>query len=362
MLFQDISSGFLHDFLLVIRMFAVVLIFYLIYQIAKRIKEAGFISATMGFLIFLLGFGIMNFFITLALLYPGELLSNEFLLTINYMDLGSMAIYVILTEIDGAKHAPDADSDKFKYPLTAFSVIGLPILCVISQFNQSFFIFATIYILIPVVNCTEKFMERFENLEIVKQTKPLPWFFTGLSLAGFSNFVYLIFPDPNMVVISLMINTICMIFGSFMMSYAWNRLPNLSELNWMQKMEMLMVVNQNSSMQMYQYEFQKRESDIESDLASSAISGVDMLFKEILATEGHLSQIQHADKTITFSHGLASTCILITKGTSDEFRYRLNLFHLAFEKIYGAERLKTWGGDLAIFKKSDDIIRRYFLL
>ena len=123
------------------------------------------------------GFAAMHFVWSLEFLYPGEFLSGDYLFFINYFSIGTMVVYVILTEVDSVLHAPDVESSKFKYPLSVFSLVGTPIFLVISLFDRNYITAATIYIIIPIVICTDKFIGKFENLEIVKKARPVPWFF-----------------------------------------------------------------------------------------------------------------------------------------------------------------------------------------
>ena len=150
-----------------------------------------------------------------------------------------------------------------------------------------------------------------------------------------------------------------------MMTLCWNRFPNLSELDWMLKMERLLLIHRDSSGLLYQYDFiatssKDSKNQVEGSLAGSAIGGVDILLGEVLTSKGHINEIDHGNKKIIFSHGIATECILITTGASAEFRYRLNMFHLSFEKLYGGEKLITWNGEVSQFEKTRDLISKYF--
>ena len=120
-----------------------------------------------------------------------------------------------------------------------------------------------------------------------------------------------------------------------------------------------------SSGALYQYEFRKPSEGeegfkVESDMAGTAIGGVDMLLSEIVSSKGHINEIDHGGKKIIFSHGKHTACILIASSQSEEFRYRLDVFHLSFEKQY-KDALNNWGGDLSPFKKADDLVVSHFL-
>ena len=85
-----------------------------------------------------------------------------------------------------------------------------------------------------------------------------------------------------------------------------------------------------------------------------------MLLKEILASEGTIKEIDHGDKKIIFTQGVATVCILITKGKSKEFRYRLEVFQLSFEKEFKGEQLIEWSGEVKQFRKADELIVKHF--
>ncbi len=357
---QAFEGELVRDLTVILRFTAVFLLFYLAFQVGKKIKESKLLSATMGFSTFLLLFGLSQFFLSIIVLYPDIEQDDIFYLLLNLAMMLGMIFFIVLTEIESTGYGLET-SKKFKYPLSLFSLIGLALFFVISFISLSLMIFSIIIIIIPFIKATNDFMKKFEKLEIVKRSNPLPWFFAGLSLVGFSNFINSFSTDETFLYF-IIINTCCIIFGALMMTRAWNRLPSLSELDWMGKMERLMVVHENSSLQMYNYEFQKEvEGLFESELASSAIGGVDMLLKEILSSESHTKEIVHGNKNVVFSYGIATVCILITNGSSEEYRYRLNLFHLAFERQHGSEKLNSWAGDVAIFEKTDDLILKHFL-
>ncbi|MFX0101721.1 MAG: hypothetical protein ACFFCS_19305 [Candidatus Hodarchaeota archaeon] len=113
-----------------------------------------------------------------------------------------------------------------------------------------------------------------------------------------------------------------------------------------------------TSSTIYQYDFKQRK--VEGDLTGSAIGGVDMLLSEILASKGHIKEIDHGEKKITFNHGETTACMLITSGSSEEFKYRLEMFHLSFEKQF-YEYLTKFSGNVTPYAKSEDLIREFFL-
>ena len=131
------------------------------------------------------------------------------------------------------------------------------------------------------------------------------------------------------------------------------------------KMERLFVIDSVSSGVLYEYNFRSelhtdKEQQVEGDLAGSAMGGVDLLLSEILSTKGQIKEIDHGDKKVFFTHGIKTKSILVTAGHAEEFRYRLEMFHLSFENQF-SDVLLDWKGNITPFSKADDLIRNYFI-
>ena len=102
------------------------------------------------------------------------------------------------------------------------------------------------------------------------------------------------------------------------------------------------------------------KQSITGNLVGGAIGGFDMVLSEILGSNEHIKEIDHSENKIIFSYGAATACILITNGTSKEFKYRLEMFHLTFEKRFNKEILKNWDGSVNQLTKIDDLIQQFF--
>ena len=199
------------------------------------------------------------------------------------------------------------------------------------------------------------------ELKIIKQSNPIIWFAVGLSIAGFSNFFYSeIFTALLDIYLILALNSVCVILGGLMMTKGWHSFPSSKEFNWIKKITRLIVIHRKTSVPLLVYNFQEAKK-IDGALAGSAISGINMLLKEILSSKGHIKQIDHEDKKIYFTHGEQTVSILITSGDSEEYKYRLELFELDFEREYGIDILKQFDGDVTIFKESDELLKKHFL-
>ncbi len=366
-----IEHGIFRDITLIFIWMSFVMLLYISFQVGRRIKDAKIISATTGFTVYILTFSMFLLFSSLPNLYAGLFPiifeGNAFFYMFgSIFYLSGMYLFIFLLEIDNVKNNPFYEKRRVNYPLSLISffliIICSPFIILINELIPILFG----VIVPPFIVASAIFMRTFQSLEIVKRAKPMPWFFTGLLISGMSNFLYSNLFASFMANLIPIIRAICILSGCIMTVYAWNRIPNYSEFNWMMKMEQLIVIHINSSTLLYQYNFISQDRDKESDskgiLAGSAMGGIDMLLKEVLTSTGHIKEIDHGDKKIIFTHGSATACVLIVSAPSMEFRYRLEMFHLSFEKRFGGEKLNNWDGEVSIFNKTDDLIQNNFLL
>jgi len=368
MYFQLLGEGISRDIILLMRFLAVVIIFFMAFQVGKKIKDTGIFSTTTGFAVFLITLGLFHFLIALPNLY-NEVLPELFYYTaINTIFLTGMFSFIFFTELDKYLHSSHQNKEKVFFPLSIISLVGVIILGILAFFLIISVIFIFMFIVIPLIIATNIFLKPYKSFEIIKRSKAKELFYFGLSLAGLSNFLIMdIFFTFFGYWIVFFINTILIISGGLLMTWTWNKLPSLSELDWMLKLERLFVIHRESSKLMYHYDFQISSEkasvfQLEGDLVSSAIGGVNIILREILASNGYIKEINYGDKNIIFSNGVATVCILITGGHSSEFKYRLKMFHLSFEKQFDGEKLKDWNGNLKIFEKTYNLINRFFSL
>ncbi|MBD3197734.1 MAG: hypothetical protein GF317_21965 [Candidatus Lokiarchaeota archaeon] len=351
-----------HDLLLLFHYFAIFTLIYLVFQIGKKIKEGKTISMTTGFTVYMISYTIFVYFTGIPAIYPDlmKFFVNYIFLVMNIYILG-MITYIFFSELEDNLYKKDESKmRKFNYPLTIVSLIGFSIFVILGLFGIYDPIVSFFIVIIPFIIATDKIIRRFANLEVVKRVEPGRWFYTGLTLTGISNAI-----SSFWMLIGewfLIIRYITVIVGSLLMVYGWRLLPNLSELGWMRKMEQLFVIHSMSSSLLFRYDFKTKqeESNFDSDLAGSAMGGVDMLLSEILENKGHIKEIEHEDKKLFFSNGKYTTSILITEGHSDEFRYRLDMFELNFEKEFGEKQLKKFSGEITSFNQADGLIREFF--
>ncbi|TXT58773.1 MAG: membrane protein of unknown function [Promethearchaeota archaeon] len=337
---------------------------YLTTLIAVKARQGNLLSTTTGFAVYMGFYCLYVFASTLPFLYLSEIDTidfnlYQFIFTIFYF-LG-IIFFVFLTEFDNKKHGEVPAKKPIPYLLTIMALIGLILFLIFGIFKIYDWFITLFILLIPFIFASKEILTNFENLKIVQNFK-MNLFYSGLVIAGTSNglisFIFLFGIE------FLVLKDITIIIGSLLMVYTWKSLPPLSELNWIDKMQQLLVVHSETSALLFNYHFKmledSEERGLDSDLAGSAIEGIGMLLLEILADTGHLKVIDHGNKKIYFVHGRKSTSILISTGTLTEFQYRLEMFHIRFEKYFDAE-LSKFLGDISSFKNTESIVREVFI-
>ncbi|TXT61311.1 MAG: membrane protein of unknown function [Promethearchaeota archaeon] len=369
-MFQSIETlGF--DLLIVLHFFTSAGIFYLTYRTAKSIQQDHLFSSTTGFTIYLFSFGIYVFMSTFLMLYPESFFENRtssFSFVWNFIAFSiyiiGMILFVFLTEYDNKKNSIIEFSKPIPYLLTLISIIGFIAFIIVYSITVDIVIAVLIFgiVLFPYILVSTRLLRNFEPLELFKQKNPAKWFFPGLILSGTSNALislYFYFGP-----FSLAIRDGLVLLGTLLMAYGWKLLPDLKNLNWILKMEQLFIIHKGTSSLLYNYNFKvgenEREGSIDSDLAGSAIGGMEMLLSEILENKGRLNQIDHEDKKILFSHGKYTVCILIAEDYTEEINYRLDLFHLTFEKQFSDRGLSDFDGNVTPFREAESLVHEYF--
>ncbi|MFX0026330.1 MAG: hypothetical protein ACFE8M_07930 [Candidatus Hermodarchaeota archaeon] len=334
---------------------------------AREKKESKTISANSGFTLYLLSLGFYHLFNIFSFFYYDLIDPNLSKLAARMVYFIGMAIFIIFTDVDNASYTKRAQKKKYLYLPSLISILFVTVLLPLTVLFQIKFTYIFVGIIILFVIVGISFMSRFKTLELVKRSSLFKWFYAGLGLSGFANFLNIDIIRNLLGANLTIITSLSILIGCIIVTRAWYRLPSLSELDWMIKMERLLIIHLKSSILLYQYEFKKSSQldvrqTITGNLVGGAIGGFDMMLCEILGSKEHIKEIDHSEKKIIFSYGAATACILITDGTSKEFKYRLEMFHLTFEKRFNKETLKNWDGSVNQLKltKIDDLIQQFF--
>ncbi len=356
----DLPFGILRENLYFLRLLTIVVYLYIIFQIAQRIKEAGWISTTTGFTLYMIGFSIFQLGLTLQLFYENEVHEIDRVYNFaNFFYLVTMALYSLLNELDQKKYFTEELKGILGYKWSILSGLGFAIFIPFIILDTNNFNYAFLFMTIPFIASNLSFFRRFSSLEIIKKSHYAVWFGVGLAISGFSNFL-LTLPFLDMPVL-IALQALIVILGTLMMVYGWAQVPPLSELEWYTKLKQLIVIQRASSLVVYSYAFQtedKSKAD-NSVLAGGALSGIQTLLSEILDSKKLINQIDHDDKTIYFNHGASTTYVLFTQGKAFEFYERLTQFASAFEEKF-ANTIANWKGNLGDFEGADSILSKIF--
>ncbi|MFX0071189.1 MAG: hypothetical protein ACFFAO_08875 [Candidatus Hermodarchaeota archaeon] len=369
MFIQELAGGYnllVRDISFLINIAAMITLFFSSIQCGKKIKEGGKISASTGFTLFMLSFAFWFSILSAYDLYP-EIFPIKFDNFDNYVHLTfliGMFLLVFFIELDISRSHKSQKNSIFNFKLSI--VVGITYIVLVPFMIMNTLDAVIIFILAvpPVFLANDQFIKEFKKLVIVEKAKPLPLLTFGLALAGLSNFLHQA-SDYNLLGNWVeILQNICVLVGGIMFTKGWRSLPSLTELDWMEKMEQLLVIHRDTSSVLYSYYFQDRESTkkyTDKDLAGSAIGGINILLREILASKGYLKEIDYEDKKVFFIHGRAIICVLIANDSSEEFLFRLNSFSLEFEKQYWESTLKDWEGELDSFQSSETLIKSNFI-
>lgn len=388
MLFQVTGFPLFDDLFRTIRFLTPVVMFYLAYVSGKRIKEAGRWSAITGFTIYLIGMALFQFGSLLETTYP--LLDNffvdpaifkewpemrkdfnSFYNIFNYVYIIGMVIFNVLTEHSLIQLTGYMKRAKFKYIFSTFSVVSFFVLIALRflEFISKgvFYVFEAVFLLILSI----AYLKQFNSLYEVRRQKLAFWYFVGLFIGGMSNFLQNPLFIKTIGEWTYLLNSFIVLVGAFMQTWAWNRIPPLTELNWRLGLKQLVVIDKKSSVTLFQHGFIKekqlaefditstRKEELNAALTGSAIGGVASLLKELLKSEQSLNIIDHGDLTLYFNHSTYFTHVLITGLKSNEYSYRLSRFSAEFSKEFD-NIVDSWEGDIESFNSAKNLVRNIF--
>ena len=377
MIFQEIGTNLILDMSFCVRFFAPAFLFYLAYVAGKRIKDAGLVSAITGYVIYMIGMGIFQFGSLLETAYPsldrpeGNTAKYSVYDYCNYIYIATMIVYTVLTEQNLLASKQFTYKWRVRHVITILSVlfqaIFLPLTLVDIYPRGVLFIGQGILLSIVCL----AYLGKYNTLYMARRQRLSLWFFLSLVGSGASNFLQII---PILGEWGFFLNALIVIIGACMQNWAWNRIPTIIELNWLLGLKQLVVIKKEDSTTIFVYDFKKssknasdnqyRKDNTEStplkpSLAGAAFGGVIQLLKDVLSSEKDVNVIDYGDSKIYFSHGEEFSVILITAFSSEEYKYRVNVFAAAFEHKFHKE-LRHWNGEITAYAAARTIIHDIF--
>ncbi len=355
---------------------------------SQRSRESGLFSATTGLCALLIGIVLIQIAIFYALFYAPDEERTFVTMLGDIFAMVGLAFFVIFVEIDQARGIPKNARSKYPYRYTLLVIIILAILVpvVISEevgiLDSDLRFLLMGLIIIPAYLAARRYIRRFSDMQVVKRNNAPRRFFIGLILTGFSNFLPALLLFLGLAIYGVitsyivgwafLITSAIIVVGSFLMASAWAQFPRFEDLQWMRNLDRLIVFEGQGGIPLFDHAFSPVEADASPEdntkspknlspaLAAGAISGLDSLLGEILASEGgHINEIDYGEKKALFYRGKQAIFMLIVTISSQELLYRLEMFGLSFERQYTGDfvKLKTSAG---LFQGADSLMWKYF--
>jgi hypothetical protein len=133
---------------------------------------------------------------------------------------------------------------------------------------------------------------------------------------------------------------------------------------WDSCLEQLFVVHQNGSIVLFTCHFQENIISVNSgefdDLYGSAISMMDALLGEIVASKGHIKEITLDNEVLSYAFGKHCCFILFTACYLDEMKSRLDKFAVDFETRFAAKLAGNFIHDINEYEQALSLVEEHF--
>lgn len=151
-----------------------------------------------------------------------------------------------------------------------------------------------------------------------------------------------------------LIGSLIQLLGIAFFAFFFLKFPTLSEFDWKDKIEEVLLINKHGACLFYKSYIEKVDSYNE-NLISGAISLVNIMLKEILKPESReVSVIKKKGKlTYIFPSDLI-TGVIFSKKESKNIQFYIKQLVIKIEQVY-KNILLNWDGDLGIFDPIEDI-------
>nr|MDO8116662.1 hypothetical protein [Candidatus Sigynarchaeota archaeon] len=359
--------GPLWDIYFLLGAFSTFVYFYVAVTFSHRWKNSGIHLTAKGFLLFIVSLGVLQGYLSVQMHYVNEI---DFPLYVGRSAIcffiAGMIAFVVCAEADKKRHQKDARGGLFKYPASLMVIILTAPLVPVSLA----FIFELIYVVfgytIPVfLYFTFFFIKQFSRLQSIRAGHAGWWILSGVAFSFLGLLLYntwmWAWNNPAVP----FINNGCMLCAAIVMTQGWKCLPGLSELEWLSSLEYVVVIRNDNKIPIFFFHFQqgtkvKNMDPDHIDLYGSMMGGIDTAIGEILASNGHIKEISHENKTLAFTTGRYCTFILIVSRHFDEIRFRLERFALDFEEQFTARLASANSTDTSQYNAAKSLITRHF--
>lgn len=174
--------------------------------------------------------------------------------------------------------------------------------------------------------------------------------------------------------ISGMINILSILILLCMMMLIFTPEPfDRDAITWRDHLERLYILSKDG-LNLYYHKFEKKmkldltlfdtpepgaNPDLDQDLVSSGLTGIQTLLKEIAQTSSNLRVLDHSDRKIYFSHGKYTTVILISSQYLTFYHELLQRFQNEFE-FCNASLLESFKGVIPNWNFMEELGKKYF--
>jgi len=158
--------------------------------------------------------------------------------------------------------------------------------------------------------------------------------------------------------IGRLIGAVFQIIGLIFLSLYFLSISSITEYFWREKIDSIYIIMQ-SGLCLYTKHFREKRKSFDEIVASGALSSVQIILELITETKD-LSIIEKEGKTMIFQPGEYIIGVLVCEEDLESIRITLKNFVQKIEKIY-YNVLRTWDGNLNVFKPIEDIINEVFI-
>jgi len=137
-----------------------------------------------------------------------------------------------------------------------------------------------------------------------------------------------------------------------------NDMQAQSEASWRERIQHVYLFKNESGIIIHDYSF-RPEEEIEPNLVSGSLTGINMLIQEITKNETKVKIIEQEDMTILLEHGKYITAALISEDNLMTLKSKLKDLVTEVEDFY-QEELENFGGVINPFKKAGKFTEKIF--
>ncbi len=147
--------------------------------------------------------------------------------------------------------------------------------------------------------------------------------------------------------------------GLVLFFFSIQRLPDLRELEWVQKIQALLVIQPNGIAVFSRFFHSKAENENQEFLISGAISTIDSVLKSMVGKDP-LNAVKLSDKSIIFEYREKINFVIIADEDFQALHLRLKEFADEFMIIF-KNIVKDWNGNMSVFTPAEWLADKIFM-